>query len=217
MGATLALGVLSRETTVVLVVPFVVAAAVLVRRRRLGPGAVGRALGPPLVALAALSGVVWHATGRLVGSEAFLDRYDPGLVPPGPWEAVRLLGQRGLFPFANRSWGAASVWLGVVVVVLVVVGLLLAWRLGLRVEVATVVAMLAVQGAVLAQSVTGSLAPVTGRLLLPAYPTLVAVAAVGWAARRGAAVRWTMVASGTILAVWFLVSDLGPAYEWGVG
>ena len=217
VGLTLALGVLTRETTVVLLVPTVVALVVVHRRGHVGVATVARLLGPPLAAGAGFLLVSRHATGRLVGSQAFLDRYDPGLVPPGPGEVLRLLGQRALFPAAEWSWGSASVWLGVLLAVVAVVGLVLAVRSGLRVEVATVVAMLAVQGLVLAQSVAGSLAPITGRLLLPTYPSLLAVAAVGWASRRTAPARVAMVVSGTVLAVWFVAVDLGPAFEWGVG
>jgi 4-amino-4-deoxy-L-arabinose transferase-like glycosyltransferase len=216
VGLTLAVGVVTRETTVVLLVPLLVAAVVLRRRRLLDAPSVGRLLGPPLLALGAVLAVTWHATGRLVGSLAFVERYDPGLVPPGAADAVRQLGERALFPSAPQPWGAASVWLGVVVVAVIVVGLALTARAGLRIETLTVVAMLGVQGLLLAHSVATALAPITGRLLLPTYPALLAVAAVGWASRPVGAARWSLVVAGAALAVWFVAADLGPTFEWGL-
>jgi hypothetical protein len=178
LGALLAVAVLTRETAVVLAIPVIVATAVLLRTDRLDRGIVARALAPPLVASAAWIGWQWVTSGYADGSRAFLERYGH-LVAHSPRTVTDTIGDSLLVPYG--AWGVP--WpLVASIVALALTALVLLARSGERVVAATAAGMLAFAAVALALAVGRGLNVVSARLLLPAYPAVVAAATVGWAA-----------------------------------
>lgn len=214
VGAVLAVAVLTRETTLVLAVPVVVAVVVVGRRGLLTRAAVLRCLAPPVAALALVLGGSWYASGRPIGSEGFLDTFGSPATAPGLGEGLWRVAQRALLPFSYEGWSLVAVLLSGLAVVLVARGLALAWAAGSRVEVGVALGMLLLQVLLLAEAVVVGLAHVTGRLLLPTYPVLVAVAVSGWVRRPQALARWSVPVAVGALAVWFAAVDLVPSYGW---
>jgi 4-amino-4-deoxy-L-arabinose transferase-like glycosyltransferase len=210
VGAALAAAVLTRETTVIVVIPLVLAGIVVARRGELRIAAVARVLGPPAVALALWE---WHlqiSTGRLNGAGAFIDLHGRQFPTLGVGPVAESLLSTGLLPYGH--WGLPAV-VTVLVTLLVVGGLVLAARGGQRLEALTATAMFLLQFTIMVGSSATGLNTASARLLLPSYPVVIAMATVGWASERPRALVYVPAAATLLLAGWFLTAELWPAYR----
>jgi len=215
VGAVLAAATLTRETTIVLAVPVLIAALVVHGRAELRRADMARMVGPPVVAGAAWAVMTRIATGRFDGSEAFLQRYvSPLPAATGDRFASGINAGRVLLPFGR--WAVPLVVL-LAVPVVITVGLVLAGRAGRAVPVAMAVGVLIAQTLVLAVQVNRGLNVVTARLMLPSYPLLIAAAVVGWATVR----RWTATfvpaLAAAALGLWFFVVDFVTRFPPRIG
>jgi hypothetical protein len=210
VGAALAVAALTRETTVVVVVPLVVAGVLVARRGQLRAADLARALVPPAVASGLWEWHVWASTGRLNGAGAFLDLHGRQFPTLGLGDVAESLLSKGLLPYGR--WGLPAT-VTLLVTLLVVAGLVLAARTGHRVAALTAAAMFVVQLTIMVASSTTGLNTASARLLLPSYPVVVAMATVGWSTQRPRALAFVPTAATLLLAGWFLHTELWPAYR----
>jgi hypothetical protein len=205
LGALLAVAALTRETALVLAIPVIVATASLLRSRRLDGGIVARSLVPPLVASFAWIGYQWRTSGHLDGSRAFLETYGDVLSQPPPRPLTETIGDALLVPFG--TWGVP--WLLVVVIAAVATaGLVLLARSGSWVVAATAAGMLAFIVVAMALAIQRDLNIVTARLLLPAYPAVIAAATVGWSTWRNRWSPFVLTIPVVAFGVWFAAFEL---------
>lgn len=205
VGLVVTAAFLTRETTVVLLVPLMVAVLVVNAHHGLRRAQLVRMVGPPAVGVAVWAVASRIVTGQFDGSQAFLDRYlGPAPAVVADRFANGVTANRVLLPFGG--WSVPVVIL-LVVPVIVLIGLVLAVRAGHGLAVTVSVGMLVVQMLVLAVQVNRGLNVVSARLLLPSYPPAVAAATVGWAAVR----RWTATfvptGAAALLGLWFFFVD----------
>jgi hypothetical protein len=209
IGGALAVSAMTRETAVVLVVPTIALLIVARRERIVGAGLLIRLLAPPVAAVALWGVTLWARTGQVIGSQAFIDHFGAPFAGLGPGESLGGLANTWLLPYG--TWNVPSL----VVLIAgagVAVGLVAAARSGLAGITAVAVTMAAVGLVVFAVGAASGLTTVTARLMLPAFPAVIAVAAAGWARRS----RWTGTLSWMLATVafgaWFVVGDLLPRY-----
>ena len=98
VGGALALAALTRETTLVVVVPLVVAGVALARRRELRLGDLARELVPPALAITAWELHLQASTGRYNGAGAFVDQYGRQFPTLGFGDVISGLLSRGYLP-----------------------------------------------------------------------------------------------------------------------
>jgi hypothetical protein len=214
LGIILAIAVLTRETAFVLAIPVIVATARLLRSRRLDAGAVARALVLPLVASTGWIAYHWRVSGYVDGSRSFLATYGDVVSQPAPRPILETVGDSLLVPFG--TWGVP--WPAVVLIAgLAAVGLVLLARANGTVVAATAAGMLAflVLGLVLAME--RGLNITSARLLLPAYPAVVAAATVGWATRRNRAVAFALAIAVVAFGAWFAAFELLARFSPRIG
>jgi hypothetical protein len=214
LGIILAIAVLTRETAFVLAIPVIVATARLLRSRRLDGGAVARALVLPLVASTGWIAYHWRVSGYVDGSRSFLATYGDVVSQPAPRPILETVGDSLLVPFG--TWGVP--WPAVVLIAgLAAVGLVLLARANGTVVAATAAGMLAflVLGLVLAME--RGLNITSARLLLPAYPAVVAAATVGWATRRNRAVAFALAIAVVAFGAWFAAFELLARFSPRIG
>jgi hypothetical protein len=211
VGAVLATAVLTRETALVLVVPVAAAAVVAGRRGTLRPGRDGaRALAPPAVAFVAWTTFYRWSTGYLDPSEHIRDRHGAHHPFPGTVDFLRAVGERALVPYGR--WPLSG-WLTLLVVAVVVAGLvlavraLLALRRGPGLAAVVAAATLAVQLALVFQQAREGSSAMSARLLLPAYPLVVAAACCGLGTLRRREAPLLVPAAVTVLAVVFFAGS----------
>ncbi|MGZ4681424.1 MAG: glycosyltransferase family 39 protein [Acidimicrobiales bacterium] len=210
VGAALALAALTRETTLVVVVPLVVAGVAVARRGELRVGSVARGLVPPALALGAWELHLQSSTGRYNGAGAFIDQYGRQFPTLGVGDVARGLLSRGLLPYG--TWALPAV-ITVLVALLLAGGLVLAARSGRRVEALTAAAMLTLQLLIMVGSAATGLNTASARLLLPSYPVVIAMATVGWAGVRPRTAAYLPALATLLMAGWFLVAELWPTYR----
>lgn len=188
VGAAVLAGALTRETTIVLCVPLLVAGVTAARRGTLRRGDAARAVVPAAVGLGAWLIYHWRLTGFLDPADALRARHGVHHPYMGMRDFVGDMGDRALVPFL-RDW-PMSPWWTVLVAVAVAAGMVLAVRHGTRPPVLVAGAAVVLQVALLFHEALEDSSTVTARLLLPAYPLVLAAAVVGWArlGRIGAAV-----------------------------
>ncbi len=205
LGIVLTVAVLTRETALVLAIPLIIAIAVLVRSGRWSRGVAGRTLVAPAVAAIGWAGYQWRVTGHVDGSRAFLERYGDVVTLPLPRPLLETVSDAWLVPYGR--W-AVPVVVVVALVAIAVCGLALLARSGGAVVVAVVVAMLAFVVLALGLSLHRDLNIVTSRLLLPAYPAVVAAATVGWATTRARWAPFALAVPTVAFGLWFGVFQL---------
>ncbi len=210
VGTALALAALTRETTVVVVVPLVVAAIVMARRGELRLGALARMLVPPAVALGVWELYLQVSLGRFNGAGAFIDRHGRQFPTLGLGDVIRGLLSRGYLPYGN--WGLPAA-VTLLVFGMLVSGLVLAARAGQRVEAITAAVMLVLQLAIMVGSSATGLNTASARLLLPSYPVVIAMATVGWVGVRQRAAAYLPALATLLMAGWFLIAELWPTYH----
>lgn len=210
VGAALALAALTRETTVVVVVPLAVAAVTLARRRELRLGDLARALVPPALALGAWELHLQLSAGRFNGAGAFVDQHGRQFPTLGFGDVISGLLSRGYLPYGH--WGLPAA-ITLLVFLMLVAGLVLADRVGRRVEAATAAAMLVLQLLIMVGSSATGLNTASARLLLPSYPVVFAMAAAGWASIRPRAAAYLPALATLLMATWFMVAELWPTYR----
>jgi 4-amino-4-deoxy-L-arabinose transferase-like glycosyltransferase len=210
VGAALAIAALTRETTIVVLVPLAVAVAVVARRGQLRIGALVRIVAPPVVALGAWELHLQASTGRFNGAGAFIDHHGRQFPTLGPGDVIRGLLSRGYLPYGH--WGLPAV-VTLLVFVMLVGGLVLAGRAGRRVEAVTAAGMLLLQLLVMVGSSATGLNTASARLLLPSYPVVIAMATVGWAGIRSRVAAYLPALTILLMAGWFLVAELWPTYR----
>jgi 4-amino-4-deoxy-L-arabinose transferase-like glycosyltransferase len=210
VGAALALAALTRETTLVVVVPLVVAGVALARRRELRLGDLARALVPPALAITAWELHLQVSTGRYNGAGAFVDQYGRQFPTLGFGDVISGLLSRGYLPYGH--WGLPAA-ITLLVFVMLVAGLVLADRVGRRVEAVTAAAMLVLQLLVMVASSSTGLNTASARLLLPSYPVVIAMATAGWASIRPRAATYLPALATLLMASWFMVAELWPTYR----
>jgi len=210
VGAALALAALTRETTVVVVAPLVVAGVVVARRRQLRLGELARMLAPPALAVGAWELHLQTSIGRFNGAGAFVDRFGRQFPALGFGDVISGLLSRGYLPYGH--WGLPAV-ITVLVFVMLVAGLVLADRVGRRVEALTAAAMLVLQLLVMVGSSSTGLNTASARLLLPSYPVVIAMATAGWASIRPRVAAYLPALATLVMASWFMVAELWPTYR----
>jgi hypothetical protein len=210
VGAALAAAALTRETTVVVLVPLVVAGVVVARRGELRIGAVVRVLVPPAIALGLWEWHLQSSTGRLNGAGAFIDLHGRQFPTLGIGDVAESLLSKGLLPYGH--WGLPA-GVTLLVTLLIVGGLVLAARSGHRVEALTATAMFVLQFMIMVGSSATGLNTASARLLLPSYPVVIAMATVGWATERPRAVVYLPTLATLLLGGWFLTAELWPTYR----
>jgi hypothetical protein len=211
VGAVLTIAVLTRETALVLAIPTIVATAVLLRTQRLDGRAVARAVVAPILVSFAWIAHQWRVSGYLDGSRGFLATYGEILTQPAPRPLTETIGDALLVPFG--VWGVP--WLVVVALVAIAgAGLVLLARADAPVLASTAAGMLAFVVLALVLAVDRDLNVVTARLLLPAYPAVIAAATVGWSTQRSRwatfALAFPVVAFGTWFAAFELLARFSP-------
>jgi hypothetical protein len=213
VGAVLAAAVLTRETALVLVVPVVAAAVTAARRGALRPGRDGvRALAPPALAFAAWTAFYRWSTGYLDPSEHIRDRHGAHHPFPGTVDFLRAVGDRALLPYGR--WPMPG-WLTLLVVAVVVAGLVLALRRGPSVAAAVATAALAVQLALVFQQAREGSSAMSARLLLPAYPLVLAAACAGLGTLRRRGAPLLVPAAVAALATVFVAGSFFPRFPLG--
>lgn len=214
LGVVLAAAVLTRETALVLAVPMIVAVAHLVRRRQLDRGAALRVFAPPVAATVAWVGYQWQRSGHLDGSRSFLATYRDVLTLPDARPVAETVGDALVVPYG--TWGVP--WPAVVALAgVALIGLVLLARAGERVVAATAAGMLAFVVLAMVAAMQRDLNVPTARLLLPAYPAVIAAATVGWSTRRA---RWATFALTICLVAfgaWFATTELLVRFSPGIG
>ncbi len=210
VGAALALAALTRETTLVVVVPLAVAAVALARRRELRLGELARALALPALALGAWELHLQLSTGRFNGAGAFVDQHGRQFPTLGFGDVISGLLSRGYLPYGH--WGLPSA-ITLLVFVMLVAGLVLADRVGRRVEAITAAAMLVLQLLIMVGSSATGLNTASARLLLPSYPVVIAMATAGWASIRPRAAAYLPALVTLLMAGWFMAAELWPTYR----
>ncbi len=123
------------------------------------------------------------STGRYNGAGAFVDQYGRQFPTLGFGDVISGLLSRGYLPYGH--WGLPAA-ITLLVFVMLVAGLVLADRVGRRVEAVTAAAMLVLQLLVMVASSSTGLNTASARLLLPSYPVVIAMATAGWASIRPA-------------------------------
>ena len=214
LGVALAAAVLTRETALVLAIPAIVATAKLVRSGRLDIRAAVRVFAPPVVASAAWILYQWNQSGYLDGSRWFLETYGDVLTQPPARPVTETVGDSLLVPFG--TWGVP--WLVVVAVIAVAAaGLVLLARAGGVVVAATAAGMLAFLVLALLLAMSRGLNITSARLLLPAYPAVIAAATVGWSTRRGRVAPFTLAIPIVAFGTWFAAVELLDRFSPGIG
>jgi hypothetical protein len=215
VGAVLAAAVLTRETALVLVVPVAAAAVVAGRRGTLRPGRDGtRALAPPALAFAAWTAFYRWSTGYLDPSEHIRDRHGAHHPFPGTVDFLRAVGDRALVPYGR--WPMPG-WLTLLVVAVVVAGVVLALRRGPSVAAVVAAVTLGLQLALVFQQAREGSSAMSARLLLPAYPLVLAAACAGLGTLRSRAAPLLVPAAVAALAVVFLAGSFVPRFPPGLG
>jgi hypothetical protein len=214
LGIVLAIAVLTRETALVLAIPVIVATAHLVKFKRLEGATVARALALPLVASTAWITYQWRQSGYLDGSRSFLDSYGAILTQPAPRPVLETVGDSILVPFG--TWGVP--WPAVVLIAaLAVAGLVRLARADGVVPAATAAAMLAFVVLALSLAIGRGLNVASARLLLPAYPAVIAAATVGWASGRSRAATFTLAIAIAAFGAWFAIFELLARFSPRIG
>lgn len=217
VGGLLAVGALTRETAVVLCVPVVAAGVVAARRGTLRLGDAGRALGPPLVVGAVWFGWHAHTSGHLIPADAVRARHGVHHPYLGFADWVGDLNDRAFVPFLVH-WPLPRVFTIMVAAVLLA-GLALAVRHGAALPAVAAAGALALLLGLLLHEGLADTTTVTARMLIPAYPLVIAASVAGWSGvRRGTtwATAAVPAAVATLSAV-FLVGSFLPRFPPGLG
>lgn len=214
LGIVLAVAVVTRETALVLAVPVIVAVAHLVRGQRLDRGSALRALAPPVAATVAWVGFQWQRSGFFDGSRSFLATYGDLLTLPDPRPVAETVGDALVVPYG--SWGVP--WLLVVALVgVALVGLVLLARAGEWVVAATATGMLVFVVVAMVAAMQRDLNVPTARLLLPAYPAVIAAATVGWSTGRARWAPFALTIPVVAFGAWFAATELLVRFSPGIG
>ncbi|HET6953907.1 MAG TPA: hypothetical protein VFI47_26315 [Acidimicrobiales bacterium] len=216
VGGLLAAAALTRETAFVLGVPVAAAGVVAARRGTLRVGDVGRALGPPLVAVAAWLGYHWRESGYLDPADAVRARHGSHHPYLGFADWVGDLNDRAFVPFLVH-WPLPRAFTVLVAAVLVA-GLALAVRRGAVLPAVVAAGAVALLLGLLFHEALADSTTVTARLLLPAYPPVIAASVVGWSGlRRAPWATLTVPAAVAMLSGVFLVGSFLPRFPPGLG
>jgi hypothetical protein len=211
VGGALAAAALTRETALVLAVPVAAAGLVAARRGTLQPWRdAPRVLGPPALAFAAWTGFYRWSTGYLDPSEHIRDRHGAHHPFPGTVDFLRAVADRALVPYGR--WPMPG-WLTLAVAAAAVAGLILAWRRGARLPALVAAATLGLQLALVFQQAREGSSAMSARLLLPAYPLVVAAACAGWETFRHRWAPLVLPAAVAAMAAVFYTGSLLPAFR----
>lgn len=178
VGAVVLAGGLTRETAVVLIVPLLVVGVMAARRRTLHLADVGRGLLPAAIGLIAWFTYHWRLTGHLDPADALRARHGAHHPYLGLRDFIGDMGDRAIVPYLS-DWPMSPLWT-VLVLVVAVSGLVLAVRSGSTLPAVIAAGTLALAVALMFHEALADSSTVTARLLLPAYPLVVAAAVVGW-------------------------------------
>lgn len=215
VGAVVLAGALTRETAVVLCVPLLVVGVVAARRGALRLADVARAVVPAAVGLATWLAYHWQSTGHLDPADALRELHGAHHPYMGLRDFVADMGDRAILPFL-RDWPHFSPWLTVVVALVVATGLVLAAAGGRRAPAAMAGGIVVLQVLLMFHEALADSSTVTARLLLPSYPVLIAVAAVGWARIRPLGVV-VVPLTVTVVSAVFLFGSFLPRFPPGLG